>query len=261
VDTTPAPTPETPPAPDTQGTIDFSNIPAEKRADYFKQFKEAFKDEYTSEFNSHFDRRFKAHKETEGKLQTYEPIIENLMKFHGVKDIAGLQKVIDEDVLTELAEQEGFSSVEKYKEFVDAKKKGELFEAKSKEDELEKANQDRIDKWVEEGNELKKTYADFDLSKEILNPEFAERLQRGMSITDAYTLTHLNDIVTSAAKNAAKKAEENTVTAIKNKGQRIPENGTKPTPGIIRKTDPSKLTDKDLAEIAKRVARGEKITF
>jgi hypothetical protein len=249
-------------APVTQETnYDFSKIPQEKRSEVFKQFKEAFKDEYTNEFNSHFDRRFKGHKETEGKVAQYEPIIDSLMKYHNVKTLDELNKVIETDVLTDLAEQEGFPSVEKYKEYIDAKRKGELLETKTKEEQAQKDHQDRINTWVDEGMELKKTYQDFDLSKEILNPDFAARLERGMSVTDAYTLTHLNDIVTNASKAAAQKAEENTVTAIKSKSQRIPENGTKQTPGIVRKTDPSKLSDKDLAEIARRVSRGEKITF
>jgi hypothetical protein len=249
--------------PNTQGEMDFdfSKIPQEKRADYFKQFKENFKDEYTNEFNSHFDRRFKAHKEVETKATQYEPIIENLMKYHKVKSVDELQKVIETDVLAELAEEEGFPSVEKYKAYLEAKKKGERAEKLTQEEELQRAQNDRINTWVNEGLELKKTYPDFDLSKEILNPEFASRIERGLSVADAYRLTHMDDIVANAATNAAKKAEENTVTAIKSKAQRIPENGTQQTPGVIRKTDPSKLSDKDLAEIAKRVARGERISF
>jgi hypothetical protein len=248
--------------PDTQEfNIDFSKIPQEKRPEVFKQFKEAFKEEYTQEFNNHFDRRFKEHKEQEAKLGQYEPIIQALMKYHNVNDIAGLQQVIDTDVMADLAEQEGFSDVNKYKEYLAAKRESENAKAQLNQVNAEKANQDRINRWVNEGVELKKTYPDFDLSKEILKPEFAERLQRGMSVTDAYTLTHINDIIANASKAAAKKAEENTVTSIKSKSARIPENGTKPTPGVIRKTDPSKLTDKDLAEIARRVERGEKISF
>lgn len=248
--------------PDTQEPeFDFSKISQEKRPEVFKQFKEAFKEEYTQEFNNHFDRRFKEHKEQEAKLGQYEPIIQALMKYHNVNDIAGLQQVIDTDVMADLAEQEGFSDVNKYKEYLAAKNESQKAKQKIEQINAEKANQDQINKWVNEGVEIKKTYPDFDLSKEILKPEFAERLQRGMSVTDAYTLTHLNDIVSNAAKTAAKKAEENTVTSIKSKNARIPENGTKQSPGVVRKTDPSKLTDKDLAEIARRVERGEKISF
>jgi hypothetical protein len=248
--------------PPTQGElIDFSNIPQEKRSDYFKRFKEAFKNEYTQEFDSHFDRRFKGHKEQETKLNSYEPIVQALMKYHNVKDIAGLQNVIDTDIMADLAEQEGFPSVEKYKEFLAAKNESTQAKAKLAEVNSQQANQDRINDWVKQGNELKKSYEGFDLSKEILIPEFAARLEQGMSVQDAYTLTHINDIVTNAAKTAAEKAKENVVSSIQTKGARIPENGTKQSPGIVRKTDPSKLTPSDLAEIRKRVARGEKITF
>jgi hypothetical protein len=44
-------------------------------------------------------------------------------------------------------------------------------------------------------------------------------------------------------------------------GQRPLENGANGGGAIVQKLDPSKLSNKELAEIRKKVARGERVTF
>ena len=56
----------------------------------------------------------------------------------------------------------------------------------------------------------------------------------------------------------AKKAIEDNIKA---KGNRPQESAAKGTQGVIIKSDPSKLTAEDRAEIARRVMMGEEITF
>jgi predicted DsbA family dithiol-disulfide isomerase len=238
-------------------SFDFSKITPEQRTEVYKQFKENFKDEFSKDFQSHFDRRFKNHKEVETKISQYEPVIENLMKYHGVANFQELQELIDTSVLTELADKEGFSDVSKYKEYLEGQKAIKR-DNDAKQAQLQQQQQDaKINEWVEQGRELQKTYPNFDLAEEAKNQAFIDKLERGYTVEEAYFLLHKNEILSTTAK----KAEENLTTSIQSKAKRIPENGTKQAPGVVRKADPSKLSNKDLEEIAARAARGEKIRF
>ena len=64
-----------------------------------------------------------------------------------------------------------------------------------------------------------------------------------------------------AAQTAAINAEKNTVAKIKNKSSRPAENGTSSSSSAIVKSDVSNLTKADRAEIARRAAKGEIISF
>jgi hypothetical protein len=244
---------------DQDNIYDFSKIAPEKREEVYKNFKEAFKDDFSKDFQEHFNRRFKNHKEIETKVTQYEPLIEALLQFHGVQDINELSEIINSDVMSELAEREGFSDVNKYKEYLDGKKAKETLTKQQQEQLLQQDTESTVNNWVEQGLNLKKQpgFENFDLGQEILNPLFAARLEKGDTVEEAYYLVHRDEIL----KNAAKRAELNTVTNLQSKGKRIQENGMRQTPGVIRKSDPSKLTDADIDEINRRVARGEKIKF
>ncbi|MDO4846436.1 MAG: hypothetical protein Q3977_07430, partial [Oscillospiraceae bacterium] len=65
-----------------------------------------------------------------------------------------------------------------------------------------------------------------------------------------------------AAASAAKTAEENVVKNIRAKGDRPAEVGADANNSpILTKSDPSRLSLREFESIAKRVARGERITF
>jgi hypothetical protein len=246
--------------------LDFSKLTTpEARKAAYQAIKEQFKDEFTNDFQQHFDRRFKDHKTVQAKAQQYEPIVESLMKYHNVKNVEDLQKIVETDVLAELAEQEGFPNVEKYKEYLDGQKAKKTLTERQTTEEKESANKAMIDSWVQQGLKLKadlqKTGGDFDLSSELKNTAFVDKLQKGNSVEEAYYLVHRDEILRKTAETVAKTTKEQTVQTIQAKGQRIQENGAHQSPGVIRKANVKELSEKDLAEIARRVNNGEKIKF
>ncbi|MBQ6937122.1 MAG: hypothetical protein IJN36_01255, partial [Clostridia bacterium] len=105
--------------------------------------------------------------------------------------------------------------------------------------------------------ETKKTYNDFDLEKEIKNPEFARLLSVGVSVKNAYEVTNIDKILDKKGRDA----QREVVNSIRAKGVRPVENGSSPTSGVILSSDISKLTKKQRAELAKRAAKGEMIEF
>ncbi len=83
-------------------------------------------------------------------------------------------------------------------------------------------------------------------------------LRSGVPMEQAYKVMHFDEL-----QEATKKAQEEAIIAnVKAKGTRPVENSTSsPSASFTTKSDVHKLTKEDRAEIARRVMRGEKISF
>ena len=116
-------------------------------------------------------------------------------------------------------------------------------------------------RWASEGEELKKHIPGFDFKSELQNPAFTSLLKSGMSVRRAYTAVHSDEILKNAVSGTAKTVAEQTLKSIRTQGTRPTENGLHHGSGIIRKTDVSSLTGKDIRSILKQVENGTKIRF
>lgn len=108
-----------------------------------------------------------------------------------------------------------------------------------------------------QAEKTKEVYPDFDFEKEIRNPEFARLLKAGVKVKDAYEVINIDSILDRNSKDAEKKV----VDSIRAKANRPTENGSEGGSGILLSGNASKLTKKERADLAKRAAKGEKISF
>ena len=115
----------------------------------------------------------------------------------------------------------------------------------------------RADELRNQVEETKKAYPDFDFENEIKNPEFARLLKAGVKVKDAYEVINIDSILDRNSKDAEKKV----VDSIRAKSNRPAENGSEGGSGILLSGNASKLTKKQRADLAKRAAKGEKISF
>ena len=115
----------------------------------------------------------------------------------------------------------------------------------------------RADEIRNQVEETKKAYPDFDFENEIKNPEFARLLKAGVKVKDAYEVINIDSILDRNSKDAEKKV----VDSIRAKSNRPAENGGEGGSGILLSGNASKLTKKQRADLAKRAAKGEKISF
>ena len=90
---------------------------------------------------------------------------------------------------------------------------------------------------------------------------FLNLLRGGADLKSAYYAIHHDDIVKKLVEDAVFDAQTKTAEAIKARSMRPLENGMSPKSTALFKTDVSRLTPAQRAEIAARVARGETITF
>ena len=103
----------------------------------------------------------------------------------------------------------------------------------------------------------KEAYPDFDFEQEIKNPEFVRLIKVGVNVKEAYEVVNIDSIIDKNSKNAEKKV----VDSIRAKSSRPAENGSEGGSGILLSGNASKLTRKERADLAKRAAKGEKISF
>ena len=116
----------------------------------------------------------------------------------------------------------------------------------------------QAEEWLREANALRERYPDFELRAELEDPAFVAAIQAGVPMELLYRGRHFDRLLSEAAKTA----EENVVQSIRAKGGRPAENGAcADNSPILTKSDPSQLTLREFEQIARRVSRGERITF
>ena len=133
---------------------------------------------------------------------------------------------------------------------------------KQMEEQNRKDNANKIySQWMEQAESTKQIYPSFDLRGEMQNPKFVDLLKSNIDVRTAYEVIHKDDIIAGAMQFTAKKVEQNITNKIIANGARPSENGNSSQGASVTKSDVSALTKADRAEIARRVARGEKISF
>lgn len=236
----------------------------ERRKRYQELIKGEYKDFYTEDTQRIIDKRFKTTKELERQVGKHQPVIDMLMERYGIADgdAEKLRKALDEDHAhwTQAAKEAGMS-VEQYKRLRQFQRENkELLDAQRRQRLRGKMDR-QFQQWDREWEELRRLYPSFDLGIEARQPRFLALLKAGIPIRHAYEVIHMEDIKAGIARTAAKDAEKQVVAGIRARGARPKENGTSGQSAFTVKEDVSKLTRKDRAEIARRVARGERITF
>lgn len=236
----------------------------EKRAKFRALVDSEYKDVYAEEFQEAFDRRFKNAKETEEALLKQKPILDALMEKYRIADgdVEKLREAIEQDdSYWSAAAEEAGMTVEQYKKFKSLQRENEAFKEARRRSESEQAANRQLRRWYEEAEAVKRDYPGFDLETECKNPQFLSMLRSGVPMGHAYEVFHLDDIKNGLVQTTARRTEKKVVDGIRAKGARPTENGVSSQSGITIKSDVSKLSKQDRAEIARRVARGEEITF
>lgn len=219
-----------------------------------------YKEQFDEQVQRIVDRRFKQTKTLEKQLRDNQPLIELLQQRYGIDDAdpARLIAAVENDstFFADAADEAGMS-VEQYRQLQNLKvKNAQLLRQQQQRMEDERANA-QLQKWYGEAEQVKTLYPSFNLAEESKNPQFLSMLRVGVPVQHAYEVVHMDDIKAGVAQRTQKQV----VDGIRAKGVRPKENGTAAQSGFIVRDDVSKLSRNDRAEIARRVARGEMISF
>ena len=237
----------------------------DRNKEFEKLIKGEYKDLYDARVQDTVQKRLKSTKETVDRYEALSPTLEMLFKKYGVEDgnIESLNKAIEED--DSYYEQEALEkgvSVQQLKEIRKMERENaELKRQMREQDTRDKANQ-LYAKWMNEAENLKNIYPTFDLATEMQNPKFIDLLRSpNIDVRTAYEVIHKDDIISGAMRFTAKTVEQKLANKVIANGARPIENGISSQSASLTKSDVSQLTKADRQEIARRVARGEKISF
>lgn len=242
-----------------------SNTLEERKKAYFELVNsDEYKDIHTQESQRMINRRFKEVKGLEDSLEAQKPILDMLMQRYKIadNDVGKLQAAIEQDTTYwEHAAEEAGLTVEQYQAMQKLQRENEQLRVMQQRQKAKDQASQQLAKWMQEGEALKSVYQGFDLKREAENPQFLSMLKAGVPVRSAYEVVHMEDIKAGIQQMTARATEKQVTDNIRAKGQRPAENGTSVQSAFTVKDDVSKLSRKDRAEIARRVARGEKITF
>lgn len=238
--------------------------PPDLDAEFEELIKGKFKAQYDKRTQDTVQKRLKGSKETVDKYNALSPTLELLAKKYGVdvNDTAALNKAIEDD--DSYYEQEALEkgvTVEQLKEIRKMEKENAELKRQMQEKTAKEKGAQLYAQWMDQAEKAKTVYPSFDLRAEMGNPKFLDLLRANIDVRTAYEVIHKDDIIPAAMQFTAKTVEQKLTNKIIAGGARPSENGISSQSAAQVKSDVSQLTKADLAEIARRVARGEKISF
>ena len=231
-----------------------------------------YKKDYEKSLKSAMQKRFKNQRDLQGQIDRIDPIVRTMAQRYNIKPAADGSISIDDlhnAIMNDNAayEQEAFQrgmNVEDLK----ALKRLEAENATLRAQNARTAEQREWDALMQQGEQVRQMYPDFDLDAEMQNPQFGRLLatmqKSGFpnAVRTAYEAVHREEIMGGAMRYAVAQTEQKISKSIQSGMRRPAENGTtQQAAASVGTTDPSKLTRAQIEDIKKRAERGEKITF
>ena len=234
-------------------------------------WEEIMKDpEYNKQMQAVVQSRLKSSKSAEEALGKMTPAIEVLARKYGL-DAANMdyealaKKINDDDSYYEDKALEMGVSVETAKRVDQMERDAERQKAQEQRTLQEQKIQQHFVRLEQQAEAMKKVFPNFDLRRELQNPNFARMTSPnvGISVEDAYYAVHRNEIQTAAMQVTAQKTAEKISNAIASGSRRPNESGTSSQAPSVSTFDYAKAS-RDQREAFKRdlrarMARGEKV--
>lgn len=255
----------------TSDTVVTSDTQEARQAEFERLIKDEYKDLFDARMQSIINTRFKQTKvleEEASKAKAVEPMLELLAEKHGIKDksdIAAIVKAVQEDTsMYEAEAEERGISIDQLKYMKDIERENKRFKEAEAAMQKRDADAQQYAVWMRQAEECKRAFPGFDFKAETLHPEtgrrFVDLLSKGIDVSNAYRLIHMDELVGGAMQYAAKQTVEQTVNDIRARGMRPTENGTRTgSAATVVKSDPAKFTRKDRDEISRQVMGGARI--
>lgn len=253
----------------TDAATQDQNVQQAEAAESFEDLiKGRFKGDFETRVQGILQDRLKGSRERESKIN---PIIERIAQRYGMDasdmanfDLDALTEAIDSD--TSQYEQEAMEKGMDVETLMKVKRL-ERMEAVQQREAEQRRQQAEIEQHLQgllkQGDEVKKLYPGFDLQAELQNPAFVRLTAPGVGVDvrTAYEVVHRDEMRGAEMQYAAQRSAQRIAASVQANGRRPAENGASGGAAATNKSDPSKLTKADRAEIRRRAAAGEKIVF
>ncbi len=237
-----------------------------------ESFDSLIKGKYKADFDKAVQdivqKRLRGSKDMEAslndRLNQMQPVFDELAHKYGVDGSnpeAILNAMRTDDGFLEKEAQEKGLSVQQLREIRKMELENEGLRRQMRE-RSDREQAERIySKWMQDAEDLKEQFPDFDLETELANPQFQGLLRANIDVATAYQVIHKDELIPAAMQYTAQQVQSKMANSVAANNARPRENGIGGSSPVTVKADVSKLTKADRAEIARRVARGERIVF
>lgn len=244
-------------ATETESTVD-------RKAEFKKLIKGEYKDLYDEEVQGIIQKRFKGTNEQAAKLESLTPLLDMIGKKYGVdsSDAEALLKAIEDDdsYFADEAMERGIT-VDELKRIRKIERENADLK-RQMEEQTTRENANKLYKtWLDQSEEAKKFFPNFDLETEMQNERFRDLLRANIDVKTAYQVLHQDEIIGGAMQYTAQTVEKKVTDKIRANGSRPVENGISSQSAVVVKTDVSQFTDADMDEIIRRVRNGDRIVL
>lgn len=250
--------------PDPAPAAGEQSIPEDRSAKFDALIKGEYKAEYEARLKDTISRRLKGTEAIVAKYNQAQPVLSKLTQYYGVdaEDMAALDKAIDEDesFYQDEALESGLT-VQQVKEKRKMLRENAELKAQLDAQATRKAGDELYAKWMQQAEQVKQIYPAFDLNTELQNEAFRNLLRSNIPIQTAFEVLHKDELIPAAMQFTAQQISQKVANDIRAGSRRPAEGAMKSQSTAVYKSDVSQLTDADMAEINRRVLRGEKIRF
>ncbi len=251
-------------------TDTVENADTEDRSKSFEELiKGDYKEVYEKKFKDGLNKRMKSSNakiaDYEAKMGKISPALQKLAVKYGIddyNDIDAIAAAVDRDnsYYEEYAAENGVTT-----------EQAQLLIQAEQIQRAESARQDEIRKKAEfeekfkgisqQAEALKEKFPAFDFNKESEDPEFRRWvMQYGISVEDAYTIKHRDEIMGGAMQFAHNKAKEEFSLQQQNRQSRPAENGASSSQTATVADDINNLSKEQNEKLKKAIYSGEKVT-
>lgn len=241
--------------------------PEERKAQYAK-FKEDFKDEYNAEVQGLVKDRLKKSNERLNAAKEFksksDKVFEALSVMYGLDadDYDGISRAVENDnSFYEQKAMEANMDVNEYRKLQQMKRENEQLRRQNEDYIRQQQMEQKYRTWIQQGQQTKEIYPNFDINAESQNPDFMRLLNSGVDVTTAFEVVHKNDILTAGMRYAANQTAAKMQQNANANANRPSENGISEHAASSSKIDVNKISDDQLVELIRRAKAGERITF
>lgn len=241
--------------------------PEERKAQYAK-FKEDFKDEYNAEVQGLVKDRLKKSNERLNAAREFksksDKVFEALAVMYGLdaSDYDGITRAVENDnsFYEEKAVAAGMD-VNEYRKLQQMKRENEQLRQQNEDYVRQQQREQQYRTWIQQGQQTKEIYPNFDIDAESQNPDFMRLLNSGVDVKTAFEVVHKDEILTAGMRYAANQTAAKMKQNAGANANRPTENGISEHAASSATIDVSKLSNEQMEEYIRRAKAGEKITF
>lgn len=227
-----------------------------------------YKQDFQNRVHSIMQGRLAKSKADTELLSKLEPVVQLVAQNYGMAvedirkaDIDALAKSILEDnrFYEEMAAERGFTA-EQMRKVYQTEQRAQRLEREQVRQQQEAERQQQWGHILQQAEQLREKYGQFNLEAEMKNDQFARMIAVGVPLEAAYTAMHHAELAGNAMQYAAKQTASRIAGNIAAGAQRPREAGLSGQAGAQSQPRPT-YTRKEIDAILARVRRGEKVTL